>query len=128
MTTITQALIDYAIQHPQFTAEEAWVYVEGRHGDLGVFPLEPNQKGGAFRRTLVEPGHVVPVGMSKAKNKSARGRQVVVWKSLLCTSETEVVDVSTQLAQIRADINEHKITVLEGLKKAYVLGSGVDLI
>jgi hypothetical protein len=113
-------LLDYAKAHPKFTAEQAWAVIEQIVGA----PVPTLSKGSLFRRTLIEPGHVVQHSTEKAKNKQAKGRMVVVWKSTLCTEEEEFIPLQTWLAQIQSSVNLHEITLMEGLKKAYEIGAG----
>lgn len=114
-------LIEFAKTHSSFTAEEAWKWCQASSMDE---PPSPNRKGGLFRRTLVQPGHVIPQSTENAKNKSAKGRGVIRWKSTLCADGHELVPVHTRLAQIHSDVNLHKITLMEGLNKAYQIGVG----
>lgn len=116
----TSDLLAYARGHYQFTAEDVWAVIEH---DIGP-AASPNSKGYLFRVTLIEPGHVVKYGTAKAKNRQAKGRVVVVWKSTLCQDPTELVPLQARLSHLHAEVNLHKITLMEALKKAYAIGAG----
>lgn len=117
--SLTAALVEYARNHASFTAEQAWAHVEQARN----WQVAPQKKGQLFRLALIAPGHVVKAGTQRAKNPQAKGRQLTVWKSVLCASPEELVSLSQQLSAILGDINQHRITVMEGLKKAYEIGA-----
>lgn len=120
------ALLDYAHQHPVFTAEKAWAFICELYGE----PDSVAMKGYLFREVLIKPGHLLDLGTERAASVQAKGRKVTRWKSKLSTNEYEVVTAQQALNDIRGKVSLRKITLGDALNAAYELGvksmQGVD--
>lgn len=114
-------LLAYAKNTPVFSAEDAWGLI-----DTTDVVIAPNHRGPLFKKTLIDPGLVMKIGTSKAKNKQAHGRAVVVWKSMLCKAENEVFTSKALLNGLKAQVHLRKLTLLQALTKAYEAGAGVS--
>lgn len=116
----SQLAVRFSKTHYEFLGEDLSEYVSARIGD----PPSKALYGRLVKEILVAENLVVPVGMATAKKKSAKGRKVTKWRSLMFVGGRDLVPAREQLLSIRIRVNTRKITLDEGLMEAYQLAIG----
>lgn len=120
LETAAPHALAFAKTHYEFLGEELSEYLVSKVGP----PPTDSLFGKVFRSILSDNNLVIPIGFTKAKKKSAKGRRVALWRSTLCAGDHAMLSVRETLVSIRNRINTHQISQDEGLMEAYKIGAG----
>lgn len=120
ITLATPVAIVFAKKNYEFTGEVLSDYLNQQVGP----PPKDAMYGYVLRTVLADNGLIIPVGFTKAKKKSAKGRRVVKWRSTVTHGASSLLTIKDQLKVIRARFVTHQIGLDDALMEAYRAGLG----